>query len=53
MGLEQGSNHSEELAISSNGLQPNNEQQDQDTLERGISLFDRYSNREHDEMEIV
>jgi hypothetical protein len=54
MGLhvEQGSNHSEELAIS-NFPQPNNEQQDQDTLERGMSLFDRYSNREQDEMDIV
>jgi hypothetical protein len=54
MGLhvEQGSNHSEELAIS-NFPQPNNEQQDQDTLERGMSLFDSYSNREQDEMDIV
>jgi len=54
MGLhvEQGSNHSEELAIS-NFPQPNNEQQDQDTLERGMSLFDRYSSREQDEMDIV
>jgi hypothetical protein len=40
MGLEHDCNHSEELATS-NDPQTNNEQQD--SLERDISLFDRYS----------